>query len=454
MSKLARMIAQISIVAGHEERARTTRRFLLGCAKMLRKDPAGSRRIAADLGRIEAFTRATRAQWVDTIADGGPFDGCDLRIWLALAEQAGVPRVPARTILSLDEPALEALSATVTLPTFMRNGLARLARSVFGPPAEDDAGEDEARPDPEALRERLFDAMDDVPDGWIVRSHICGPALLKARAGTGLLERDTTMPANQALEVGPGWVRHGNRRRVDATDERYLKLFPGAHGPALHYLARPWVEASRRVECDDPHRHGSVFAGKGSWPCEWRVFFEDATVTGVAFYYGWAGAATPENARKALEAKSEAEAIIAAGVRLGLRPQLMDIEIVKHHISEGAHPGPAALEAVARFGEGFSGTLDFIETAQGMTLIEGGPGHTPIGGGHPCAFAGAARPGTAQTRGVALKLMEHVHLAEPSTWTDGDRAGHVLTWEEAQALAAQETPETEPPARGNETKED
>ena len=85
-----------------------------------------------------------------------------------------------------------------------------------------------------------------------------------------------------------------------------------------------------------------------------------------------------------------------------------------------------------RFAEGFAGTLDFVETERGMTLLEGGPPHTPVGGGHPRAFAGAGGGIHADTTGVALRVMEHVVLADPATWTEGSREGAILTWEEAR----------------------
>ena len=434
MPKLTDLIAQLSIIGARKERGTTIRRFLLICSKMLRKDPEQSIEIIDDLNKIEAHVHTTQQQWVDTVTEGSKFNGHDLRIWLQLAEDAGVPFVPARTILSLDEDTLGRLSGPVVMPQYIRKGLTKRLQSVFGAP-QAEAEQKEPEWNDEELKEKLFEAMDDVPDNWIVRSHICGPNLLKAWAGTGLLEPDTTMRTNGDLEVGPGWVRHGNRRRVDATDERYIKLFPGAHGPFIHYLARPWVEASRRSECEDPHRHGSVFAGKGSWPCEWRVFFEHDVVTGVAFYYGWAGEPSGENARKAFEAKRAAEKIIAAGTRRKMQPRMMDIEIIKWHLRQGATPGPETLQAVTRFGDGFCGTLDFVETNQGMTLLEGGPGHTAVGGAHPCAFAGTTDRGRSQAQGVALKVMEHINLGEPRTWTDGERSGHILTWDEASTLA-------------------
>ena len=61
-------------------------------------------------------------------------------------------------------------------------------------------------------------------------------------------------------------------------------------------------------------------------------------------------------------------------------------------------------------------TLDFIETDQGPVLLEAGPGITPLGGGHPCAFAGIMNPRLGDIpnlSGVAFRTMPHVVLGEP-----------------------------------------
>src|SRR3546814_18266031 len=85
-----------------------------------------------------------------------------------------------------------------------------------------------------------------------------------------------------------------------------------------------------------------------------------------------------------------------------------------------------------------SGTLDFIETDHGPMFLEAGPPVSPFGGGHPCAFAGAGVQGNLGTvpeiSGVAFRIMEHVTLADPSTWKDGDRTGRILRWEEVELL--------------------
>src|SRR3546814_2677143 len=75
-------------------------------------------------------------------------------------------------------------------------------------------------------------------------------------------------------------------------------------------------------------------------------------------------------------------------------------------------------------------------------FLEAGPPVSPFGGGHPCAFAGAGVQGNLGTvpeiSGVAFRIMEHVTLADPSTWKDGDRTGRILSWEEVELLRSEE----------------
>jgi hypothetical protein len=434
--------AIVGLTLHAEARAQGTlaRRALTGVVKALRGDKDKAASFGNGLFETMAWADALANSWTqaEAIDRGGAFDGCDLRVYLALAERAGVPFVPARTILTLDEDELSVLSGQVPVPGFVASALARGLTRVFGA-ADADAPAPVAL-DREALVAKLFDAMDDVPSNWMVRSHIAGPSTLKALAGSGLIDHgDDVVGASQGFAVGPGWVQQGNRRMVDAANARYVELFPQGHGTTIAYLARPWVAAGRRAEGPDPHRHGTPFAGKGSWPCEWRVFVENGRVTGVASYYAWTGAASPLNARKALEAATLAQKMVDAGVALKLSPASMDIELAKRAKEGGATLPAPHQDTLDRFGTGFSCTLDFLEGADGMVFLEGGPAHMPIGGGHPCAFAGVGRsgPGTmCRTEGVALRLMDHVTLADPTTWVDGDHTGCILTWDEARALAA------------------
>lgn len=72
-------------------------------------------------------------------------------------------------------------------------------------------------------------------------------------------------------------------------------------------------------------------------------------------------------------------------------------------------------------------------------LLEAGPPHTPLGGGHPAAFAGylVTDPSTdreSRCIGVALRCMEHVDLGNPSSWVHGDHPA-ILSFDEARQLA-------------------
>ena len=442
MANLRDAIVALTLRAEQREMGRTARRALTGAVAFLRGDKTEAAAFAEGVATSMSWADALADRWTkaEAIDQGGSFDSCDLRVYLALAERAGVPFVPARTILTLHEDELSVLSGTVPVPGFVANALARGIKRVLGditPPADAPAPIDR-----EALVGKLYDAMDDVPANWMVRSHIAGPSTLKALAGSGLIAHgDDVVGASQGFAVGPGWVQQGNRRMVDAANARYVELFPQGHGTTIAYLARPWIAAGRRAEGPDPHRHGTPFAGKGSWPCEWRVFVENGRVTGVASYYAWTGEASPLNARKALEAGELAQKMVDAGVALNLFPASMDVELAKRAAADGATLPPPHQETLARFGEGFSCTLDFLEGPDGMLFLEGGPAHMPIGGGHPCAFAGVGRSGpgtTCRTEGVALGLMDHVVLADPTTWVDGDHTGKILTWDEAQRLAAQQ----------------
>jgi len=429
---------------------------------------AGDRKVAKDLGRkaavlgarllrdpesvrerLEGFEAVARlhaeetGSWVspEAVGKGGPFDACDLRCWLELARIAGVPAVPATEVLALEEHEMALLSGKVEMPD---TAPARFARSRAGL-LEEALGGAQFDPDPETdldeLHERLYAAMDGVPEGWMVRYARCGSSELKALAGAGAAgPAAPEVRFGPDLEVGPGWVRNGNRRRVHVSDARTVESAAQGPGGKAVFLARPWVEAARFVVGEDPHRHGTMFAGKGAWPAEWRAFVEGGRVRGVSFYYGWCGQATPEDARIALEVRDLAQRVADTASAARAWPRYMDVEFVRFSGNEKLLSDPRvsdALEALGR--ESVACTLDFIETAEGLMLLEGGPANTPFGGGHPCAFAGCGGQPRFGNRtlvdGVAFRSMPHVLIGDPSTWTEGDREGCILTWEEAEALA-------------------
>ncbi|QAY80258.1 hypothetical protein [Sphingosinicella sp. BN140058] len=444
LQKLQQLAIGLHAQGDARELVQSVRRLFIGAGNLARK-PAELVQAIKGMAEISALHEAETGSWVDpdvvAAGEGGAFDACDLRHWLALAERAGVSYIPTREILRLEEDEIGLVSGTIAPPPSTPATRRLRASATAIAEAFPDAAPAAAAPlNGEAIHERLFAAMDDVPEGWMVRSNRCGGGELKSLAGLGAIgDRTPEVRFGPTLEVGPGWVRVGNRRQVNCRDMRTIQA--AAQGPGfLAFLARPWIEASRYIEAPDPHREGSPFAGKGIWPAEWRAFVENGEVIGVSSYYGWTDAASPETARTALAVRALAQRIVDEALRQRAFPRYPDIELVR------SAPWVLAKEELNHkinvvFGrESVSCTLDFLETAAGPVLLEGGPPASPIGGGHPCAFAGVAGKPTIgnapATVGVAFRTMPHVLVADPSTWDKGDPSGCILSWEEVEALAA------------------
>lgn len=449
------------------------RRMLAGAAGAARSSKGGFGDMMDGIASGIAFEKAESADWLDAEAirggASGPFDACDLEMWLAICERIGVATVPGEVILRLNRVETEIVSGQTEIPEGRsRNAVvAALKELVEQAEREDvtpemldlfvylfDTAEQDAV-DREALQERLAACMDEVPEGYMVRTAGCGGSELKALAGTGLA--GPTAPETRFgtdLEVGPGWVRLGNRRTLNTRDHRTVSLTAQRPKSDMVFIARPWVQASRWIETMDPHRDGSPFAGPGRWPAEWRAFVVDGKVTGVSFYYGFAGEMNSENARMALEVRDTAQRLVDGMTARKIWPRYMKAEFARR----SPHPQmQAALEGFGR--ETVSCSLDFIETDQGLLLLEGGPANTPIGGAHVCSFAGAGlRKGAVDgrlmaksTTGVAFRAMPHISMMEPKTWHDGDRTGSIATWAETEALALAENapvPIGQEPKRG------
>ncbi len=449
MANLRQIVLRINFEGGLRQTVREARDLMarLGRAAL-------GRRFGEAVGGIASAWEMHAAEtqgWVshEALAEGrgGPFDACDLLCWLALAERAAVAAVPARTILSLSEAEMSAASGTLRLPggATLRRRLAEAARDhmrangIAGPLD----GAEAPRTDPAELRERLMAAMDGVPEGWMVRHVRAGPSSLKSLAGCGIAGPEAPeVRFGPELEIGPGWVRVGNRRMVDAKDNRIVEAAAqGPDGRDSAFVARPWVRASRWIECEDVHRANSPLAGPGLWPAEWRAFASGGRVTGVAFYYGWAGMEpNARDAATALEVRRLAQLVVDEASAQGAWPRYMDIEFARNSPMLAAHPDPSIRNCLDGLGrEQVACSLDFIESDDGLLLLEGGPAASPVGGGHPCAFAGAGGKPVMGNRilaeGVAFRPMRHVMLAEPSTWNDGDRSGCILPWDEVEALA-------------------
>lgn len=447
LKQLQQLIVALSARGQQNADRRLVRTFMAQVARLVRSPADLGKNLEAIAALAQLHETETRS-WVRAFAlaegAGGPFDACDLRAWLALAERAGVPAVPARQIIELDDEEMNLASGQVELPENavrrgIRKRMATLPEFADLPQSEREGPADRAAR-VEALTERLFAAMDDVPEGWMVRSSHCGGDTLKSLAGAGVAGPEAPeVKFGPDLEVGPGWLRVGNRRRVTTSDSRTVMM--AAQGPGGEaFLARPWMESERYIVTDDPHRHGTAFQGKGLWPAEWRAFVENNVVVGVAVYYPWTGEVSELNARMALEVRELAQRVVDEAVAQQAWPRFLDVEFARVNPQVKANPVMAG--HLSTFGrENVSCTLDFLEVKDsGLMLLEGGPGNTPFGGGHPCAFAGVGGPprrgNKTITEGVAFRLLDGVSLADPATWNDGDRSDRILNWEEVAALAA------------------
>ena len=480
--RIRQVLVALTDHAGQAETQRDARRLQLMAAKSIR---AGTvRQDAAGIDDVARIFATVTGNWLDAdaIAAGarGVFDACDLRCWLVIAAAARIPAIPGREILSLheDETAI-ACGALEIEESPLSRGLSKLARKFMA--SNPDLAEAAAPPtkaDPDAVKERLFAAMDDIPEGWMVRSARCGSANLKALAGSGVAGPQVPeVRFGGDLQVGPGWVRRGNRRMVDATDRRTVESHAQApEGTPLVFLARPWITARRWAHCEDPHRHGTKFAGEGIFPAEWRAYIENGLVVGISSYYGWCGAATPRNAQVALAVRALAQSIADETARRGLMPRHADTELNRVTLPSALerwsvsyeNPDPKRVADDRVFAEEVEGynfmkagmarslvrfppdgvhmTLDFMEALGGpgefgLVLLEGGPAHHTFGGGHCCAFAGHTgkpRKGADnRTEGVAFRIMDHISLAEMKTWDIGDDTGRILPWTAVEALAAE-----------------
>lgn len=424
------------------------RRGIAGFAKMLRK-PADLAEMMRYVSETESLTRDLHATFVppDRVAEGGRFDVCDLRHWVEIARLSGVTAIPAEEILTLTEDELGVISGPVPMTRSMAKGLDRRTLEGLGVSAIEvlSSSYDRIRERHPDILARVEAASERLNSGMIVRSAICGSGSMKVMAGIGTLTSAHDSGKGENVEIGCGWVRHGNRTMIDVLDHRMTSVqLSGRHEETFRYLARPWVHASRRNEGTDPHvpLSESGEGARGSWPAEWRVYVSHGEVVAVANYYFWAGEVTPESARGALAARDAARRMIDTMIERGVTPSVTDLDVER--LREGAEEPKTpfakllAIDLEAYPSDEIHMTLDFIETDDGeVVLLEGGPPHHLTGGAHPTAFLGCnlteERPGYSHLRGVAFRGADGVHPADPGT--ELRLADHALDFEEVERIA-------------------
>ena len=447
--KIKQMLIAITKMGEDKKIMDDIRKITIGAAR-LASTPGKISNMIEDIGKLEVIQIEESASHINAedIANGksGRFDVCDLENWIAIAQKANVAAIEARVIERFSSDEVSSLCETIQLPDAprvnramdrIRNGISRdiPEHIIHESSPENDI-------DIEALTDRIESAMDDIPEGWMVRTHVCGGNNLKSLAGCGLIGPDVPdVRFGPGLEVGPGWIRRGNRRALNITDTRTTSLYVQNDTKPLTVMARPWKTASRYYQGNDPHRAGTPLDVPGLWPAEWRAFVVDGVVTGVANYYGWVGETSPESARQAILVRKAAQKMVNVALAQGLEPRSMNtvISSLNENMLE-------LLKACKGENGRFSVTLDFIETDEGILFLEGGPASNQIGGGHPCAFAGdhnmVETPSGDKVRvlnleGVAFKTMPDVLMADPTSWVPSEKNGCILTWEDVQILAAQ-----------------
>jgi hypothetical protein len=459
MDRLRQALVGITQMGAQRSQDSDVRRLIVGAAKIAR-NPGELRKAMDGMAEVEASQIAEASTWLDhtrvAMGEAGRFDACDLRNWLAIAQTANVPAIPAREIASFTA---EEYSGLVGLYGLDRDNT-RIARTLdairnglendYSPEerAEMAANFGDAIPvDLHSAIDRLHSAMDDVPEGWMIRSSICGGDNLKALAGCGVTE--TFIPEvrfGPDLEIGPGWVRTGNRRRIDIQDHRTMSLYCRNDTVPIAFLARPWVVADRWIEGRDPHRAGSPLDIPGAWPAEWRAFVRAGKVVGVSAYYPWAGRSDATSAQMALKVRELAQKIVDTAVAAKQTPRDMDQVLARRNPQIDG-----ALSSIGYGADDFDCTIDFIEShafgaEDGLLMLEAGPGCGMFGGGHPCGFAGDWSFGEYEGKpmrwmaceGVAFAHMPHLLIVDPKTWVPGEKTGAIYAWSDVEQIAGQE----------------
>jgi hypothetical protein len=256
---------------------------------------------------------------------GGKFNLLSLEAWLALAERAGVPFVPARRIGCVPIDAV--------------------CRHLWdGEPIE---GEDLA------AWTALCRAAGEMGPDEILRWDFASSGGVKYRMATGR-EKPITPEETRGL------LRRENGTVEPDVDMRIVDLYLQYVTPMVPVHARPWVDATMIPGRDV--NDGS----KGLYPVEWRVLVHNGEIIGISNYYVQAEMDDDAPGRYALaDTAALALKMIGKAAELNLLPA-------------NAHLLPEP--------DGFCATLDFlIRKSDGKpVLIEGGP---PLGAGaHPCCF--------------------------------------------------------------------
>lgn len=261
-------------------------------------------------------------------ADPARFNVLSLPAWLAVAQRAGVPFIPAREIARMDA----------------------LAFSEAG--HQDAAGDD-------ALDRFEAEIISRLGDG-ILRFEQVAPAEIKSARSSG-----------DEMNNGTFYSEPLGRQIVHIFEDRFYTTLTDLGHPEILALARPRVET---VDISGTFRGQS-----GDWPVEFRVFVQNGEVTGISNYYPQI-ALDPEIHRAAAGEALEAARMICATM------QDLRLGVGNHRLCPNSGEAQARADWIPGNWGPQDYTLDFLLAASsGRTLfLEGGP--AGIQAAHPCCF--------------------------------------------------------------------
>lgn len=299
--------------------------------------------------------RAGRIKWSQdnlTLEDGvrdhdgaSPirFNVLSLPAWLALADRAGVPLIPARPL------------AEMGADDFMQLGEqtpeAKAAEAVY-----------------EAFEMQILSGLQ---DGEMIRMEQVAPAEIKHLMSTGDDLGDGTFHSD-----------HFGRNILMLHEDRYCSTLSDLATGRVRAFARPVMTPAKVA--------GSYDGAAGAWPAEFRVFVEDGRVVGVSNYYvqvaldpdTWTDAMRESVHLAQQMIDTMAELRIGVG-NFGLAPDAYTQARRRHGAAVRKDAAPAWADA-AWGRQDF--TLDFMALETGdVVFLEGGP--AGLLAAHPCCFA-------------------------------------------------------------------
>lgn len=273
-----------------------------------------------------------------------------LPAWLAVAEAADIPFIPARP-------------------------LAEICAERFRVSLDFHSG-DRAYPD------FLKAIVDGLAKGEMVRMEQVAPHHIKSTLAYG-------------EEMTSGVEEFDGDLIIDLYEDRFLTTFLDLGADRVRAFARPIVQ---------PMMIEGEFEGRtGRWPAEFRVFVENGEVVGISNYY-------PQVDMDASAFALQIETALAYAQRMLDAMDARRIGVGNHSLAPDMHPQPGQTAGftpkawVPAHWDRQDWTLDFMVLEDGsVTFLEGGP--AGMRAAHPCCFLQEGRDMSPDfLHGVAVSL--------------------------------------------------